>query len=155
MICSICPRKCGINRLESGSADGKKGFCGSPLEPVLARAGLHFWEEPVISGTRGSGTVFFSGCNLHCVYCQNYGISTLHQGKPVTVERLREIYEELIEKGAHNINLVTPSHYTHAILQTLEKPLPVPVVYNTNGYDSVETLRQFEGKVQIYLPDLK
>ncbi len=155
MICTICPRKCGIDRQESGSAAGKKGFCGSPLEPVLARAGLHFWEEPVISGTRGSGTVFFSGCNLHCVYCQNYGISTLHQGKPVTVERLREIYEELIAKGAHNINLVTPSHYTHAILQTLEKPLPVPVVYNTNGYDSVETLKRFEGKVQIYLPDLK
>lgn len=154
MICTICPRKCGINRVLSGE-NGSKGFCGSPLEPVLARAGLHFWEEPVISGTKGSGTVFFSGCNLHCVYCQNYGISTLHQGKPVTVQRLREIYSELIGLGAHNINLVTPSHYTHAILESLSDPLPVPVVYNTNGYDSIETLKQLEGKIDIYLPDLK
>lgn len=131
------------------------GVCGSPRQPVIARAGLHFWEEPVISGEKGSGTVFFSSCNLHCVFCQNYNISTMRQGKQVTVGRLKEIYHELIAQGAHNINLVTPGHYSDAILESLAEPLPVPVVYNTNGYDSVETLRKFEGKVQIYLPDLK
>jgi putative pyruvate formate lyase activating enzyme len=131
------------------------GVCHSPRQPVIARAGLHFWEEPVISGEKGSGTVFFSSCNLHCVFCQNYDISTMRQGKQVTVERLKEIYKELISQGAHNINLVTPGHYSDAILESLSDPLPVPVVYNTNGYDSVETLRKFEGKVQIYLPDLK
>ena len=155
MICTICPRKCGVDRRESGDPAGAKGVCGSPLEPVLARAGLHFWEEPVISGTRGSGTVFFSGCNLRCVYCQNYGISSLHRGRSVTVSRLRGIYDELIERGAHNINLVTPGHYVHAVLESLSEPLPVPVVYNTNGYDSVETLRKLEGKISIYLPDMK
>ena len=103
--CILCPRRCRVQRQET-LHDGKlAGVCASPRLPVVARAALHQWEEPVISGTRGSGTVFFTGCNLHCVYCQNYGISTLHQGKPVTVERLREIYEELIEKGAHNINI--------------------------------------------------
>ena len=131
------------------------GVCGSPRQPVIARAGLHFWEEPVISGEKGSGTVFFSSCNLHCVFCQNYNISTMRQGKQVTVGRLKEIYHELIAQGANNINLVTPGHYSDAILESLAEPLPVPVVYNTNGYDSVETLRKFEGKVQIYLPDLK
>ena len=131
------------------------GVCGSPRPPVIARAGLHFWEEPVISGEKGSGTVFFSSCNLHCVFCQNYNISTMRQGKQVTVGRLKEIYHELIAQGANNINLVTPGHYSDAILESLAEPLPVPVVYNTNGYDSVETLRKFEGKVQIYLPDLK
>ena len=131
------------------------GVCGSPRQPVIARAGLHFWEEPVISGEKGSGTVFFSSCNLHCVFCQNYSISTMRQGKQVTVGRLKEIYHELIAQGAHNINLVTPGHYSDAILESLAEPLPVPVVYNTNGYDSAETLRKFEGKVQIYLPDLK
>lgn len=155
MICTICPRKCGVERNSADHFPGGRGFCGSPLEPLLARAGLHFWEEPVISGIKGSGTVFFSGCNLRCIYCQNYGISTALQGKTVTVARLREIYEELIAQGAHNINLVTPSHYTHAILESLSEPLPVPVVYNTNGYDSLESLKLLEGKIDIYLPDLK
>ena len=113
------------------------------------------WEEPCISGKNGSGTVFFSGCNLRCVFCQNYDVSTGAKGRPVTVARLRQIYEELIQKGAHNINLVTPSHYAPAIVQSLQTPLGVPVVWNSNGYESVETLRTLAGKVQVYLPDLK
>ena len=121
----------------------------------IARAGLHFWEEPCISGEKGSGTVFFSGCNLRCVYCQNYEISTGGSGQEITLPRLKEIYSELIAQGAHNINLVTPTHYTDAVLASLEEPLPVPVVYNTNGYEDVENLKRLEGKVQIYLPDLK
>ena len=153
--CCLCPRKCGAERPETAGTEIPPGVCHSPRTPVIARAGLHFWEEPVISGTRGSGTVFFSGCNLHCVFCQNYGISTLRQGRAVSVERLRAIYSELIAQGAHNINLVTPTHFTDAILESLDAKLSVPVVYNTNGYDSAETLRRFEGKVQIYLPDLK
>ncbi|MBR2433941.1 MAG: radical SAM protein [Lentisphaeria bacterium] len=146
-LCNACPRHCNALR--------PAGFCKSPAEPVLARAALHHWEEPVISGTKGSGAIFFSGCNLQCVFCQNYGISTEHQGTKISVERLRTICDELIAQGAHNINFVTPGHYTDAILQCLEKPLPVPTVYNTNGYDSVETLRKFENKIQIYLPDMK
>ena len=126
-----------------------------PAGPVVARAGLHMWEEPVISGTRGSGTVFFSGCTLGCVFCQNHEISAQGVGKPVTVERLGEIFRELIRQGAHNINLVTPTHFLPTILESLEPKLPVPVVYNCGGYEKVETLRQMEGKVQIYLPDLK
>ncbi|MBO5308781.1 MAG: radical SAM protein [Lentisphaeria bacterium] len=155
-FCKDCPRQCGVMRPETGSESTVlSGVCGSPRQPVVARAGLHFWEEPVVSGEKGSGTVFFSGCNLHCVFCQNYNISTMRQGKQISVSRLKEIYQELISQGAHNINLVTPGHYSSAILESLADPLPVPVVYNTNGYDSVETLRKFEGKVQIYLPDLK
>ena len=121
----------------------------------IARAGLHMWEEPVISGERGSGTVFFSGCNLRCVFCQNYSISTGGSGKAVSVARLQEIYQELIAQGAHNINLVTPTHYLKQICESLSAPLPVPVVWNSNGYENVENLKQLEGKVQIYLPDLK
>ena len=124
-------------------------------ELKIARAGLHFWEEPVISGDRGSGTVFFSGCNLRCVFCQNYNISSNGSGKVVTVERLQEIYRELVAQGAHNINLVTPGHYISAIAESLDKKLSVPVIYNTNGYDSVASLRSLEGKIDIYLPDLK
>ena len=155
-FCDLCPRRCHAARPVSG-ADGVNipGFCGMPRNPVVARAGLHFWEEPVISGERGSGAVFFSGCNLRCVFCQNYGISAGKEGIEITPERLREIYFELIGRGAHNINLVTPQHFTDAILASLAEPLPVPVVYNTNGYESVETLRRFAGKVQIYLPDFK
>lgn len=152
MECTLCPRFCRVNRPVSG---GGNGVCGTPLTPVVSRAGLHFWEEPVISGSRGSGTVFFAGCNLHCVYCQNYEISSRCTGREITVERLKEIYAELIAQGAHNINLVTPSHFTEAILQSLDMPLAVPVVYNTNGYDLVETLRRYRGKVDIFLPDLK
>ena len=151
MICNICPRRCGAER----SAESGGGVCRMPAGPVIARAALHQWEEPVISGTQGSGTVFFSGCNLQCVFCQNGDISAGGFGKPITVERLREIFQELIAQGAHNINLVTPTPYTPWILEALEPKLPVPVVYNCGGYESVETLRAFEGKVQIYLPDLK
>jgi len=153
--CSDCIRKCGVNRPETLNGPGSFGFCRCPRDPVLAKAMLHRWEEPCISGKNGSGAVFFSGCNLRCVFCQNYEISSQVQGKEITVKRLREIYEELIARGAHNINLVTPGHYTEAVLTSLEPPLPVPVVYNTNGYDSLETLRKLEGKIQIYLPDLK
>ena len=155
MKCSLCPRRCSAVRYNS-LADGIcTGFCASPVLPVVARAGLHHWEEPVISGTKGSGTVFFSGCNLKCVFCQNYSISTGHQGREIPVKRLKEIYRELIAQGAHNINLVTPGHYTQAVLSSLDEKLPVPVVYNSNGYDSVSALRSLEGKIDIYLPDLK
>ncbi len=121
----------------------------------MARAALHLWEEPCISGTHGSGTVFFSGCSLRCVFCQNHEISVGGFGKEISVERLREIFYELITQGAHNINLVNPTHFIPAIAKALEEPLPVPVVYNTGGYDKVESLRLLEGKVQIYLPDMK
>ncbi|MBE6408767.1 MAG: radical SAM protein [Lentisphaerae bacterium] len=148
-ICNFCARRCGIDRSKHA------GFCGMTETIRIARAGLHFWEEPCISGTKGSGTVFFSGCNLRCVYCQNYEISTGGSGQEITLPRLKEIYSELIAQGAHNINLVTPTHYTDAVLASLEDPLPVPVVYNTNGYEDVENLKRLDGKVQIYLPDLK
>ena len=148
-ICNFCARRCGIDRSQHA------GFCGMTEKIRIARAGLHFWEEPCISGEKGSGTVFFSGCNLRCVYCQNYEISTGGSGQEITLPRLKEIYTELIAQGAHNINLVTPTHYTDAVLASLEEPLPVPVVYNTNGYEDVENLKRLEGKVQIYLPDLK
>ena len=154
-VCRDCVRQCGVDRPETLNGEGSFGFCGCPRTPVVARAMLHRWEEPCISGKNGSGAVFFSGCNLRCVFCQNYEISSRVQGKEITVKRLREIYEELIAQGAHNINLVTPGHYTEAILASLEKPLPVPVVYNSNGYDSLDSLRKLEGKIQIYLPDLK
>jgi putative pyruvate formate lyase activating enzyme len=142
-------------RPETLNGEGTFGFCGCPRAPVVARAMLHRWEEPCISGKNGSGAVFFSGCNLRCVFCQNYEISSRVQGKEITVARLREIYGELIAQGAHNINLVTPGHYTEAILASLDQPLPVPVVYNSNGYDSLDSLRKLDGKIQIYLPDLK
>ena len=153
--CLLCPRRCGVVRPQSPTQEHLPGVCASPLHPVVARAALHRWEEPVISGTRGSGAVFFGGCNLHCVFCQNHQISTRPAGKQITAERLREIYFELIAQGAHNINLVTPTHFTEAILTTLDEPLPVPVVWNSNAYERVETLQRLKGKVQIYLPDLK
>ena len=136
-------------------AQAGEGFCGLPATPVVARAGLHLWEEPGVSGARGSGAVFFSGCVLRCVYCQNHAISHENFGKPVSVERLREIFWELIGQGAHNINLVSPTPFAPAIREALAEPLPVPVVWNTGGYERVETLRSLEGKVQVWLPDLK
>ena len=148
--CHLCPRRCGAARDE-----GARGVCGANDTLRVARAALHMWEEPVISGTRGSGTVFFSGCTLGCVFCQNHEISAQGVGKPVTVERLGEIFRELIRQGAHNINLVTPGHFAPWVAQALEPPLPVPVVCNTGGYERVETLRLLEGKVQVYLPDMK
>lgn len=126
-----------------------------PEAPTIARAALHQWEEPCISGTRGSGTVFFSGCVLGCVFCQNASISHGHFGKAVSVQRLRDIFEDLVAQGAHNINLVSPTPYALAIREALETPIGVPVVWNTGGYERVETLRAMEGKVQIWLPDLK
>ena len=152
-ICNLCPRKCNIQR-EALTHSGR-GFCNMGENPVIARAALHFWEEPPISGRNGSGTVFFSGCNLKCVFCQNEDISTGCFGKEITNERLREIYFELINQGAHNINLVTGTHFINAIAKSLEEPLPVPVVYNCGGYESINSLRLLENKVQIYLPDLK
>ena len=155
-LCYVCPHRCGVDRPANMSdTTGCCGSCGVGLAPIVARAGLHMWEEPVISGTKGSGTVFFSGCNLHCVFCQNYDISCKGFGKEITVERLKEIYHELIAQGAHNINLVTPTHFTEAVLQSRDEPLPVPVVYNTSGFETQDTLRRLKGKVQIYLPDLK
>lgn len=149
MKCNVCPRKCNINRAET------TGVCGVSDNLRIARAAPHFWEEPCISGYGGSGAVFFSGCNMKCVFCQNYEISTGGFGKEITVDRLREIYGELIWNGVHNINLVTPTHYADKILESLNEPLDVPVVYNSSGYDSVETLKKFEGKIRIYLPDMK
>lgn len=155
-LCYVCPHRCGVDRPANMSdTTGCFGSCVVGLAPIVARAGLHMWEEPVISGTKGSGTVFFSGCNLHCVFCQNYDISCKGFGKEITIERLKEIYHELIAQGAHNINLVTPTHFTEAVLQSLDEPLPVPVVYNTSGFETQDTLRRLKGKVQIYLPDLK
>lgn len=155
-LCNACPRHCNVQRpLTLQVQTAMPGYCHSPLQPVVARAALHHWEEPCISGTNGSGTIFFSGCNLRCCFCQNVVISHDRTGKQITVERLRQIYEELIAQGAHNINLVTPTHYTESILESLAEPLPVPVVYNCGGYESVHTLDRLAGKVQIYLPDLK
>ena len=149
-ICNSCPRKCKIDR------DSFKGICGAPAKYKLARAALHFWEEPCISGDRGSGTVFFSGCSLKCVFCQNYEISRNSYGKEITEERLVEIFRELENQGAHNINLVNPTHYSAQLAQTLKKYKPsVPVVYNTGGYDSVESLKKLDSLVDIYLTDIK
>ena len=152
MICNLCPRSCGARRGEAGG----EGYCRMPELPVLARAALHHWEEPPISGTGGSGTVFFSGCSLGCVFCQNEKISRRDFGRAVTLERLRAICEHLAAQGAHNLNFVNPTHYAHALAGLLEdwRP-PIPVVFNTGGYDKVETLRGLEGKIDIYLPDLK
>lgn len=154
-VCYDCPRRCAVDRPDQMGTQGKMGFCRMPLQPVIARAALHFGEEPCISGSRGSGTVFFSGCSLRCVFCQNEEISAKNKGEAVSVGRLREIYLELAEQGAHNINLVSPTHFVRAIAASLETPPPVPVVYNCGGYESVESLRLLEGKVQVYLPDLK
>ena len=151
MICNLCPRRCNTERTESVGT----GFCQMPTTPHIARAALHHWEEPVISGTQGSGAVFFSGCALRCVFCQNHEISTDCFGEAVSVERLREIYAELIAQGAHNINLVTASHFAPWVVQSLSPALPVPVVWNCGGYESAEVLSMLAGKVQVYLPDLK
>lgn len=151
MICTLCPRACGVERTEQRG----DGWCRMPAEPVVARAALHHWEEPPISGTQGSGTIFFSGCSLGCVFCQNEQISHRDFGAPVTRARLGQICRELVEQGAHNVNFVNPTHYAHVVGQLLDAPLPVPVVWNSGGYDRVETLRGLEGRVEIYLPDLK
>lgn len=150
MVCNVCPRKCNIDRKKQA------GFCGMKKEIKIARAELHFWEEPCISGTNGSGTIFFSGCPLKCVYCQNNEISSGGFGKEVSVSRLAEIFRELENKGAHNINLVTPTHYSEQILEALKIYRPkIPIVYNCSGYESVETLKKFNDIVDIYLTDIK
>ena len=152
MICNLCPRRCGALRDETRGL----GRCRMPSVPVAARAALHHWEEPPISGSRGSGTIFFSGCSLGCVFCQNQEISHRDFGKTVSLDRLGQICDELIAQGAHNINFVNPTHFTHAVRALLIRhPLPVPVVWNSGGYDRVETLRALEGLVNVYLPDLK
>lgn len=152
MICTLCPRNCGAER----TAESGAGVCRMGTQPKIARAALHMWEEPCISGTRGSGAVFFSGCGLRCVFCQNEAISQQGEGKIVTPERLAEIFRELEAQGAHNINLVTAAHFVPAVLEALSLYRPnIPIVYNSSGYESIETLRMLSGVVDIYLPDYK
>lgn len=148
--CALCPRMCGVNRTA-----GERGFCKAPAQALVAKAMLHKWEEPVLAGQGGSGAVFFGGCTLGCKYCQNIAISQQPVGQPVDGAGLRAMMERLISQGAENIDLVTPTHYLPTVLEALEKPLSVPVVYNCGGYERVESLRLLEGKVDIYLPDLK
>lgn len=150
MICNACPRGCNIDREVS------LGYCKSPEKFKLARASLHYWEEPCISGKNGSGAIFFSGCNLGCVFCQNYEISHGCKGVEVSDDKLIDIMKRLVDEGANNINFVNPTHYSLQLLRVLEKyKPPVPIVYNTSGYDSAETLKELDGAVDIYLPDFK
>ena len=152
--CMLCNRKCGVNRLE-----GKTGICNATSEIQIARAALHMWEEPPISGQNGSGAVFFSNCNFKCVFCQNHVISQEHLGKSISIQRLSEIFLELQAQKANNINLVTPTHYIPQIKEALEiakkNGLTLPIVYNTNGYDSLEAIKSLDGYIDIYLPDYK
>ena len=152
--CQLCPRECGADRIH-----GQTGFCGMTDELMAARAALHYWEEPCISGTEGSGTVFFSGCTLRCVFCQNAEIAAGHAGKMLSVDRLADIFLELQEKKANNLNLVTATHFLPLILPALEKAkakgFKIPVVYNTGGYEKTEIIKMLDGIVDIWLPDLK
>lgn len=152
--CKICPNNCKVNRI-----NGKVGICKANAKVKIALASLHFFEEPCISGERGSGTVFFSNCNLSCKFCQNYEISALGKGREITIEELADTFLDLQEKGANNINLVTPTIYVYQIIEALKiaksKGLNIPIVYNSNGYESIETLKALEGYIDVYLPDLK
>mgnify|MGYP004469042153 FL=1 len=152
--CLLCPRKCGINR-----RTGQTGVCGVSSEIMVARAALHYWEEPCISGKRGSGAVFFSGCSLHCVFCQNREISDGKEGKVISKERLSDIFMELADKGANNINLVTPGQYipdiVWAVNDAKSRGMKLPIIYNTSGYENVTELKLLEGIVDVYLPDFK
>lgn len=152
--CMICPRKCDVDRIS-----GETGYCGETSETRIARAALHFWEEPCISGDAGSGTVFFTGCSLRCVYCQNHDIAHKGKGREVSIERLSEIFLELQEKGALNINLVTPTHFSPQIIESIgssrNKGLSIPIIYNTGGYEETQSIRMLEGIVDVYLTDLK
>ena len=152
--CKICPNNCKVNRI-----DGKIGICKANDKVKIALASLHFFEEPCISGEKGSGTVFFSNCNLNCKFCQNYEISALGKGKEITIEELADTFLDLQEKGANNINLVTPTIYAYQIKEALKiaknKGLNIPIIYNSNGYESIETLKDLEGYIDVYLPDLK
>lgn len=152
ILCNLCPRRCNVDRTLS------LGFCGQGNIIKIARAALHYWEEPCISGTNGSGTVFFSGCSLKCAYCQNYKLSHLNFGKEIQVDRLADIFLELQELGACNINLVSPTHFVLEIIEALKicnDKLKIPVVYNTGGYENIATLKMLEGYVDIYLTDIK
>lgn len=151
MLCELCPRNCSVQR------DGEHfGYCGVGELPKLARVAPHYDEEPPISGTNGAGTIFFSGCSLRCVFCQNYDISSRCEGKYVTPYQLSEEYRRLESMGVHNIELVTPGHYTHAVIESLEIYRPsVPVIWNSSGYEKVESLRMLEGYIDVYLPDFK
>ncbi len=152
-VCNMCPRQCGVDR-----DSGQMGFCHTPEDFLVSRIALHRWEEPPISGKNGSGAIFFGGCNLRCVFCQNKAINTGERGQLINEARLEKQIFRLVEEGAHNINLVTPTHYTHhlaAFLGKIKSRLPVPVVWNCGGYESVEALRTLDGLVDIYLPDFK
>ena len=148
--CNLCPRRCGVDR-----SAGQLGFCGCGDTPLVAKAMLHKWEEPVLAGNSGSGAIFFGGCTLGCSYCQNRAISSAPTGKTVNAQELRLLMETLIAQGAENIDLVTPSHFLPTILPALEEKLPVPVVYNCGGYERIETVDALRGKVDIFLPDMK
>ncbi len=152
--CMICPHKCGINRLE-----GKKGRCNCDDKLKIALASLHMFEEPCISGTNGSGTIFFSNCNLNCMYCQNYEISQEGKGKEITVDELASIFLKQQERNAHNINLVTPTMYIYQIIEAVKiarkNGLTIPIIYNSNGYENIETIKLLNGYIDVYLPDLK
>lgn len=148
--CTLCPRQCGVNRQA-----GERGFCGAPAAAMVAKAMLHAWEEPALAGSGGSGAIFFGGCTLGCSYCQNRAISGAPVGKVMDSAGLRQLMEDLIARGAENIDLVTPTHYLPTIVPALTPKLPVPVVYNCGGYERPETIRALAGKVDIYLPDLK
>ena len=148
--CKLCPRQCGADRTK-----GQTGFCGGSDTALVAKSMRHLWEEPALAGSGGSGAIFFGGCTLKCAYCQNCAISQQPTGTPVDGKGLRKIMEDLIAQGAENIDLVTPTHYLPTVLEALEKPLPVPVVYNCGGYETVETVKKLEGEVDIFLPDLK
>lgn len=153
-VCELCPRRCGADR-----ENGIKGFCGETAEIRVARAALHMWEEPCISGEQGSGTVFFTGCTLRCVFCQNHVISDGKVGKIISVRRLADMFHELNEKGANNINLVTPGHFAPQIIRALDlaknEGMMLPVVWNSGGYERQEMLKMLEGYVDVYLPDFK
>lgn len=152
--CNLCPRKCGVNRI-----NGEVGFCGASDKLKVARAALHMWEEPCISGKNGSGTVFFSHCSLKCIFCQNSDISQVNFGKEIPTHRLAEIFIELQNKNANNINLVTPTHYVPQIIEAIKlaknNGLIIPIVYNSSGYENVETIKLLNGFIDIYLPDFK
>ncbi len=153
MQCNQCPRRCNAIRTDTQNTGG---ICAMPNTPVLSRAALHFWEEPSISGTKGSGTVFFSGCPLHCVYCQNSDISALNKGRALSVNQLADILKKLEDQGAHNINLVTPTHFADSIIKALDIYRPsIPIVYNSSGYENVDTLKRLKGYIDIYLMDFK
>ena len=152
--CRLCPRNCNVNRNKN-----ELGYCKASNKIKVARASLHYWEEPCLSGNNGSGTIFFSNCNMGCIFCQNYDISTLNKGKEITIERFSEICLELQEKGANNINLVTPTHYVPLIKEGLilakKKGLKIPIIYNTSSYENIDTIKLLDGLIDIYLPDLK